>query len=287
MSNARGGRPAGGSGGFTLVEMLVAIVVTGILATGVINLLLEQNRFYNKNDEIIFAEQTLRGAADLLSRELRMASQRDVLYAGPDSMQVASDVARGVVCRVSGTTITYYVFETPAANLVDPRGTAFLNPTADQFDYDYDWDGWGSEASTSDIDDCEDNGAPEVGTGGVTASDYRTVDTSGADDLTNGTPARGATVRIFERLAYHFEGSNFSDGIALWRNRQELVAPFAEGAEFVYVTENNGEQQTLGAKPWKDNKVIEHVRVNATATGGGDSRYDVSRDLSFQLALRN
>lgn len=275
--SARPGRP----GGFTLAEMLVAIVVTGILAAGVVGLLLEQNRFYGQHDDLVFAQQTLRGAADLLTRELRMAGQGDVLYAGGDSVLILSDRVRGAVCRVDGSTVTYYRHAAPDANVTGTSATAYLNPGDQEFSYDRDWDGTGQKASSGQIDDCADNGSPELADAGVTADDFWTTDWS-----TSGLPVPevGAAVRVSGRLAYHFAESSFADGLALWRNNQELVAPFADGANFEYVTEA-GVSSSLGARPYSDR--IVRIRINATAVGGGGDRYDVSRDLSYDLSLRN
>lgn len=276
-------------GGFTLVEMLVTIVVTGILGAGVVSLLLEQNRFYNQHDELIYAEQSLRGIADLVSRELRMAAQQDVMFAGADSVLVLTDVHRGVVCRMSGSMVTYYAYESPAANLTGTVGTAYQDPanTTDPFTYDRDFDGRGSAATSTAVTDCVDNGAPDPSLAGISASDYRTVDWSGSSFAS--TPQAGAAIRVFQRLAYSFAPSGFADGHALIRNGQELVAPFDDDAGFEYLT-GSGTQSSPGDGPFgpSGNGIeLNAIRVNATATGGGDQRFDVSRDMSYELRLRN
>lgn len=281
-------RPAD-QGGFTLTEMLVALVVTGILGAGVVSLLLEQNRFYNQHDELVYAEQSLRGAADLVSRELRMAAQQDVMYAGADSVLVLSDIHRGVVCRVSSSMVTYYAYESPSANLTGTVGTGYQPPAnaTDPFEYDRSFDGRGSVATSTAVTDCVDNGAPDPSLSGISASDYRTVDWSGSSFTS--TPEAGGAIRVFQRLAYSFAPSSFADGHALMRNNQELVAPFADDAGFEYLT-GSGVQSSPGSGPFgPSNNGIElnAIRVNATATGGGDQRFDVSRDMSYELRLRN
>ena len=44
--------------GFTLVEALVALTISGIIATALVSLLTAQTRFYSRTDDQMWAEQT-------------------------------------------------------------------------------------------------------------------------------------------------------------------------------------------------------------------------------------
>jgi hypothetical protein len=94
----------------------------------------------------------------------------------------------------------------------------------------------------------------------------------------------GAVVRVYGTLTYSFASSSFSSGTALWRNDQELVAPFDAGAQFEYVEQDGSVHGTVTGSSLKD---VRSIRVSASAVGSGSNRFDVSRDLSFDIPLRN
>lgn len=276
--------------GFTLVEMLVALVVAGVLAAAVLTLLLRQDSFYGQNDDTIYAEQTLRGTAELVASELRMASpgtsgvDTDFLLASPDTVEVRSDVSRAVVCgNNGGSTIYMYVYdESTSANLPGTRGTAVSAPDSSAFQYDPTFDPTVSKAvnsSSLSYTTCVANngGVPQSADLGR----YRSVDWSGS---TLPVPVKGSVVRIYGILSYGFAPSSFSTGTALWRNDQELVAPFASGAKFEYVMQDGSVQTSVTSTSFPS---IRRIRIDAQAIGSGSNRYDVSRSLTFDIPLRN
>lgn len=277
---------ASGPKGFTLVEILVTLVLVGIVGAATVGVLLRQNYFYGQTDDIVFANQSIRGTADLVPSELRTVSGADVVYSDADSLQVRYTVTRGIVCRVDSDIVDFYVFdEDTNANLSSDRGTAYRNPFADPPDlYEY-ADGFdayasGSASSTAQTN-CVDAGSPDDGA----ADQYRRVDWTPSD-----IPVQGAYLRIYGFLSYHFGPSSFASGTALWRNGDELVAPFEPGSTgLVYRVCPPSESCTWhsSVSDNSDQRVIERFRIRATATGEGANRYDVARDLQLDVPLRN
>jgi type IV pilus assembly protein PilW len=59
--------------GFTLVELLVALVVGGIIITAAYLLFISNQRTYMMQDEVVSVQQTIRPAAEYMSRYIRIA----------------------------------------------------------------------------------------------------------------------------------------------------------------------------------------------------------------------
>lgn len=278
VGSGAGPRAAPSRGGFTLVELVLATTLTVVLGATIVGLLLHQNQFFAETDERVFAAQTRRAAADLLTRELRMASVGDLVLARPDSLAVRSDRYRGVVCRVVGDQVTFYVYDEIRADLSTGVGSAVLPAGAGAYVYAPGWDAYGAPARASDRAACQSNGAPSAG---VSAGDYRTVDFSTAGALA--TPAVGAAVRVYGRLVYHFAPGTFDPGLALWRNGQELGGPFEAGAGFRYLLDDGSVASRVPAAGLDR---VRRIRIEATATGGSDPRSDVGRKLLYEMTLR-
>ena len=278
-----GAAEPGAAGGFTLVEVLVALVVTGILAGGVISLLLRQNEFYGETDDLVFAEQSLRATADLVASELRGSAPEDIVEAGQDRLTFHYDLVRAVVCDVNSTTndVYYYVVaEADNANVGAMTGFAYRNPYSST-GYTYDSDKTFSESVASSTTDaiattCSGDGGPTVTSSNV--SKFRVVSWDAGT-----LPADGAYLRFFGQLTYEFKASGFApDATALYRENQELASPFKSDAGFTYVMAGGAE--VTSTTNYAD---IRRIRISATAIGDGANRHDVERSLDFDIPLRN
>jgi len=94
------------SRGYTLIEVLVAMTLTGIVVAGTLKALTAQKKFYARQARILDARHAMRASATILTSELRelSASGGDVYTIGPDSIAIRSTVAFGVVCNVDAGT---------------------------------------------------------------------------------------------------------------------------------------------------------------------------------------
>lgn len=270
--------------GFTLVEVLITAVISSVLASAMLSLLIGQSRFYERTDDQIWAEQSNRATFDLVSSELRMTSRFDLLAAESDSVAVRFDIMRAIVCdSVAADQATLMVYDTVAAWGLDGGfvGTAYSDPYVEDFDYA---DAFVPSTVTSGSGPkatCVANGAP--GTSPNNA--YATLSGWGGN-FTDGVPDQGAMVRFYSRLSYHFAPSAFFFGsrTALWRGNQELVGPFENTAAFRYVMANGTVQNSVASADFDD---VVAIRLTATAVGDGANRFDVRRDLQFDIPFRN
>jgi len=84
--------------GFTLVEVLVALVIDFVVLAGIYAAFYSQQKSHVKEQQVIDAQQSVRGVAAFMTREIRLAgldgggsSGAGILDAGPHSFQFSLD----------------------------------------------------------------------------------------------------------------------------------------------------------------------------------------------------
>jgi prepilin-type N-terminal cleavage/methylation domain-containing protein len=225
--------------GFTLAEVLIALVLTGIIGAAVTSVFITQAAFYDRQDKISSARGVSRGAMNVLLSELRMLEQ----VQGVDSATSSRLVLRvpyimGVTCGMaSGLVIRYIPTDTIVLNENVYSGYAWRNPADGVYQY-------------RDIS----NAAPTKDAGAATCT------SAGVADIPNGGTLRvhaggetdpvepGLPVFLYMRVVYEFRNSAEVPGQrALWRrtvrnNRdEELVAPFSPHARFRFYIDDSAE----------------------------------------------
>ncbi len=61
------------SGGFTLVEIMLALLISGIIMVAVITVFISQQRTYLAQEQVVEMQQNIRAALNMMEREIRMA----------------------------------------------------------------------------------------------------------------------------------------------------------------------------------------------------------------------
>lgn len=275
--------PTRSESGFTLVEAMVTLVISGLLASAMLSLMLGQSRFYERTDDQIWAEQSNRAMFDVMFSEVRMGSPTDLLAAESDSLALRFDIIRAIVCdSTAADEAALMAYDTVAAWGLDGGflGTAYSDPYSAEFEYADTWLPTTVATGSGPKAVCTANGAPS------TAPDNSYAGMSGwSGQFTDGVPDRGAMVRFYSRLSYRFAASSFFQSrTALWRGAQELVGPFENGASFSYVMADSSVQTSVASGSLDQ---VRAVRVTATSVGDGANRYNVSRDLQFDIPFRN
>ena len=268
--------------GFTLVEALIALVISGFLASAMVSLLIGQSRFYERTDDQIWAEQSLRATFDLMSAEVRMASATDLVVAEADSVSFRFDYMRAIVCDTiaSDEAVLMAIDTILNANITALTGTAYSGPYETDYEYADGFVPTQTDLGSGPRAVCVANGG--LGTGPDDA--YASM-TGWSSQFAAGVPDRGSIVRFYGTLTYRFDTSAFfRSRRALWRGTQELVGPFEDDAAFSYVL-NDGSVQASVASADLDEVVA--VRVTATAVPDGANRFGVARELEFDIPFRN
>lgn len=88
-----------GEQGFTLVELMIALAMSGILVAAVYAAYNVQQRSYYTQDQVVETQQNLRAAIELIASDIRMAkydpdgdANADIVTATPSRLQVQMDL---------------------------------------------------------------------------------------------------------------------------------------------------------------------------------------------------
>lgn len=98
--------------GFTLVELLVAVLISTVLITAAYQALIAQNRSYRATDAMVQGQDALRIALGVLESELQEVASiggsgaggigdSDIFMMSPDSIRIRAPRKLGFVCSVS------------------------------------------------------------------------------------------------------------------------------------------------------------------------------------------
>ncbi len=223
--------------GFSLAELMVALVIAGIIGIALTRLIISQSRFMALQDGTMRARASARAGFNVIAQELRMVTAGGLLAASPDSITARVTFASGLTCgQPSGGSQAVLLMPYDSASFAGAtlRGYAWRNAIGNwQFQEPVTF------AAGATTGDCTGLAAPIPSTiapaTAVTASSapgpgvFRVVR---LQPNNVGTPT-GVPVYLYQRVRYELAPSaEISGRIALWRTvletmvREELVAPF-------------------------------------------------------------
>jgi len=87
--------------GLTLIELLVALVICGLVIAGMYRLFVAQSKAYTVQDQVVEVQQGIRSAMEILLRDLRMAGYDS------DSLTSKISIASAVVAGDHSVTVSY------------------------------------------------------------------------------------------------------------------------------------------------------------------------------------
>src|SRR5438876_5228629 len=90
--------------GFTLIELVIAMVLMSLVGGAIVKLLLRQQRFYNSTTDLIQTRQQLRQAAAMLPSDFRGISSigGDISFMTDSALEFRSVFGSSVVCANIG-----------------------------------------------------------------------------------------------------------------------------------------------------------------------------------------
>lgn len=231
--------------GFTLVEVIVATVILGILGGALTRLLVSQSRYYDHENNARKARTIARSSMNILLSDLRMMQDQggvDLASADGKTLRVLVPYRFGMVCSTNGstTTVTMLPIDSATNAMATYSGFAWRSPTGV---YTYIAPSnpltGGAPSSSSNPAMCTGNGAGQA--------QLRTMSLNGRTGDILDLPANGpsgapqaAAVFLWQKITYSFAASSIYSGkIGLWRNvagrdSEEIMAPFDTSARFKY-----------------------------------------------------
>ena len=207
--------------GFSLIEILIAVVLLGIIGAGVTRLLQSQMRFFGRATNGRDARAVTRNALNLMRNEMRMIEPTGITAATTTSITVRVPYAMGVYC--SASTVTFIPVDSLVWATATNAGYAYRD-TAPNAPYV-----WVTASS-----------APAAGlTASCTAVGITPV-TGGAVRILAPAlaVAAGAPVLLYQTVRYSLAASVLVSGrTALWRTvtggaAEEIAVPFGAGSVF-------------------------------------------------------
>jgi prepilin-type N-terminal cleavage/methylation domain-containing protein len=239
--------------GFTLAEVLVAMVILGIIGGALVRLIISQSRFTETQMAKRNARTVSRNAMNIMLTDLRMVQDAGGLVgATSDSIAVRVPISFGLLCGQVGGQATLQLLP------VDSAMTALG------------WyDGWAYRDSVKEKYEYKDAGTPVQFNSMLAGLGTTCSVTAGISPVTvnnrpsmivqlpespSGAPNAGWPVFVYQVITYKFENSSaFPGRIGLWRKvrdgsalgmRDEIIAPFDPSAKFRFYVLNEDTAQT-------------------------------------------
>ncbi|MGH7426838.1 MAG: PilW family protein [Gemmatimonadales bacterium] len=287
--------------GYTLIEMLVALVLLGIVSFGIYRVLVGNQRIYHAQVQRVELQQNIRAAADLLPAEIREldANDGDLYAMSTTSLDIRAMRQLGFLCSAPvlpvGAVGTFMVRRDlffGARNFDVARDSLLLYYEGDEATRND--DGWVLAR-------------PTLITNGVCPGDGRAawqitatlvfgpgqVNGGGTQRIQNGSPVRGFVPVRYQHYLSATDGrwyvgyDELTDAAAV----QPLIGPLtANGLTFAYydsagaVTANRALVQMIEVRLRAETAEPVH---RAGAGGGGGGLYTPVDSVVTRVALRN
>jgi prepilin-type N-terminal cleavage/methylation domain-containing protein len=266
--------------GFSLAEMMVALLLAGIIGVALTRLVISQARFVAGQDGMLQARSAARAAVNVMSGELRPVTQGGILAATADSITVLVPYAFGVACQQSSSGRVVSLLPGDSALYGSARASGYAwRDSVWHF----------VSGATVGSGTCSAPGKP-ITTLSATGWTATSVSVSPDGVPTNGD---GDLVYLYQRIVYAFAPSATLPGRkALWRRvgsagaSDELAAPFDTGSGFRFLV---GSRLTVRTSPPAVLDSVVGVRVRLVGQSeltpqgkSAPSRFDLATNILFR-----
>ena len=273
--------------GFSLIETIIALVLSSVVIILVSTTFLVQNRYYSSQTLRAAAHDNARTATERMASEVRSVMQDGFLSADSTSLTIRSPMLLAVVCDRQGNNISIHNEGGEAAIDTDEvAGVGWLDPSTGSWTYRTSTWAYIDQSGGSPSTSCAGNGA----------------DIAGATDefhrlrrfnlLYGSTPDAGEIIMLYRETTFSIQSSVLEPGtLGLFRasygqSAVELATGMDSSAKFQYRTGGLSYANSVSAGSL-DN--IDAVRLVAEARKRSQSagQDDVTFGWSVNIALSN
>ncbi len=217
--------------GFTLAELLIAMVVMAILGIALVRILISNSRFVSRQEAMMEARAAARAAMQAMAAELRMVPDSGLLAASRDSVSVTAPFAFGMACAPTSGSAT-------VASLMPVDSLTYASAVAEGM-------AWRDSSGRYHPQISGITVAPSGNFAQCTSDSVRVIP-GGALIAISGIPSAsmpppGSLFYLFQTVTYRFMASADLPGRrGLWRRvgngaAEELAAPFDTAAKFAFL----------------------------------------------------
>lgn len=264
---------------FTIVEILLAVVLLGIVGIGMTRLLSSQMRFFQRATGARDARAVSRNVVNLMRNELRMIEPRGITAATTTSITVRVPYHMGVYCQAN--TAMFIPIDSLIMATSQFAGYAYRD-TALTATYTYVASGTAPTNGTA----ANCTGAP-VNFTGIPGGYYR--------DLQPALPAlaAGAPIFMYQTVTYSLAASTLVPGrTALWRNvtggaNEEIAVPFDANSVFRFYASGATASQAAVPATLSDITGLELVLTGESERNSPGTGTPESSDVRVSIFFRN
>ena len=280
-------RPSLGQQGFTLLEALVAMVLSTIVVSLVTSTFLAQNRFYSDAINRSAIQESVRGATSRAAADFEAAFRGGVVVADRNEVVYRLPLLLGAVCGVKDQSV--FVFLPRDDITSDPSSAAGFGIRAGDLDWRYKPAAWGSFYHSSGGEAARACAASGADTTGATPAFTRMEGLDPSGNLTVGD-----LVMVYQEVELRLAPSNLDPGTrALFRGPvggtlTEVATGLSNESSFEYGLFQRGDfrRRVRGSRNLAR---IDRIRLflESTAPASGAGRNDLTFDLTRTVPLRN
>lgn len=236
--------------GFSLAELLVAVVLLGIVGGALTRLVVDQMRFFDGVQVKRGARSAARNSMNVMLAELRMVQDSGGVTAiANDNKSITVNVPYrfGMFCGTSGgtSTLSMLPIDSMTGAMASMAGYAWRGRLSGRYTYVATTNATPSATPTR----CTGSAAGEAGLATVSING-RTGQVLDVSPVIASTTTLGSAVFFYQSVTYSFAASTMFPGkVGLYRavnggTPEELMAPFASTARFRYFVSGDDTSRT-------------------------------------------